>query len=247
MRYQGGHSATTPVDQRAWNVAALRCSLIRLRKAIGTLAILAGAAACARYEPSTEPGISLPKFEKTVWPTTGRPLLDYYTGSPQKGTWSGIHVDADGSVWSYAYERSNASPECNLSEPRRDKAAFYACRYARTRLVAQLSSELVENLSRSALALSEKDRLRADANVNDGGFSGIEVTGYARTDGKAFLVAGCGTPRLYEQVLSKDANEVIELWRRLRRALPKTSRAMACFLLPREVAPGVNGWWVPGP
>lgn len=209
-----------------------------------SLAFVFNALACdARdFKPSPEPGISVFAGKAPAWrngPST--PVFHYRAGDPQTNIWSGLHVDSDGSIWTYVYKPISRGGSCDLG---RREGIDELCLFSDSILAGRLSEERLAKLLRHSAAVKERDRVRYGG-AYDGGFSGIEILGAARADGKAFSLASCGWDPLFEQVVSKDADEIIELWRALRRVLRGVPRPITCVQLPDEVRPGVTSWWFP--
>jgi len=203
-----------------------------------------------RFRWSSEPEISLPSFESRAWNWADQvPVLEYAVGSPQYGRWAGFLLDRDGTVWQFVYPPQDPTDaaRCELSVLPRGTREFSECRYRDSRLIARVSDRLLRQLLKHVASVEDGPRHGDNGVVHDGGFSGIELTGYVRTDGKPLLIAGCGTPRFLEQLASPHAEAIIDLWRRLRRALPRSPFPGACMLALKEVAPGVPGWWIVGP
>lgn len=178
------------------------------------------------------------------WPSAHAPVLleyrSYTRGEHSRYTnvFFGLHIDGDGTVWSFRYP-SAVAPRCDYREITGD-AAREACIYQDSTLMARLSSDLLARLKK---ALVELD----DAPIK---LTGEDVEGALLTVGPAgtrnrrpITVGTCGTPQPF-QLQSPEARVIIDVFRRARRAarLPAPCSAGEHREVTPEIVPGVPAW-----
>jgi hypothetical protein len=190
---------------------------------------------CDRFESSSQPGIELPRFERTFDQSDQSPaLLEYGTGSHQG--WTGVTVRRDGTVWMHG---KDVSQRC-LVLP--SYAEHSECRLRNSRLVARLGTELRDRLIAASDAADPADQRTAERRGFDGGFGTLELP---RTSARQrVVVGGCSASR-NAQLVSKQGEEIVRLFRVLRNAVPAIPEPADCP--PEDVAgqlfPGIVGWW----
>jgi hypothetical protein len=199
---------------------------------------------CERYEPSSEPGISLPRFGRVADAREKRALFYSLSGSAQHGTWSGVYVDTEGDVWQYRRDSVNhGSTDCeNLSS-----LQFFQCLTEGATLVAHLDQATMRALNESLRTIAERDREESDGRTVDGGYTGLIVTGLGTPSGKPIELGTCGgQEKAYSQIATREAEHVIDLyWRLLRGVFKWPTRSLCIGLESTKPRSGVRGWWMP--
>lgn len=218
---------------------AQRANVARTRWGAGLIALsCATLAACDRYEPSSEPGIELPRFERTFEQSDKSPSVLEFSSGSYKGWW-GFSVRRDGTVWAYSQE---VSQRCAKS---REAVERFGCLARGSRLVARLSKERVARLAAASEAAKPEDLKTVDIAGADGGFSELYVV-RPELPGDALIVGLCSASR-YAQLLSKQGDDLVEAFRALRRAVPEPDlpAPWSCPWdnSPRPPLPASFDWW----
>jgi hypothetical protein len=195
---------------------AQRGNVARTRWGVGLIALsCAMLVACDRYEPSSEPGIELPRFERTFEQSDMSPSVLEFSSGSYKGWW-GFSVRRDGTVWTYGQE---VSQRCAKS---REAVERFDCLARGSRLVARLSKERVARLAATSEAARPEDLKTVDIAGADGGFSELYVV-RPELPGDALIVGLCSASR-YAQLLSKQGEDLAGAFHALR-ADPKSHDA----------------------
>jgi hypothetical protein len=218
---------------------AQRGNVARTRWGVGLIALsCAMLVACDRYEPSSEPGIELPRFERMFEQSDMSPSVLEFSSGSYKGWW-GFSVRRDGTVWTYGQE---VSQRCAKS---REAVERFDCLARGSRLVARLSKERVARLAATSEAARPEDLKTVDIAGADGGFSELYVV-RPELPGDALIVGLCSASR-YAQLLSKQGDDLVEAFGALRRAVPEPvlPAPWSCPWnnSPRPPLPASFDWW----
>lgn len=196
--------------------------------------------ACDRYEPSREPGIELPRFERTFEQSDMSPsVLEFRRGSynSYRG-WSGFSVRRDGTVWTYDAHVSQRCADIRSPSARLD------CLSRGSRLAARLNQDLRDNLIVASEAANPVDLETADVTILDGGFATLFLVRPGLPE-DMLPVGQCSATR-YSQLLSKQGEDLLDLYRALRRATPEVPEPWSCPLddgSKPSALPESFDWW----
>jgi hypothetical protein len=114
------------------------------------------------------------------------------------------------------------------------------------KLVARADEATMAELRTHLRAIEDRERVESDAEWRDGSYAGLRLTGEGTRSGRPIEVAACGTPKLYSQLTTKEAERIIDFyWRLLGGALQWTGGSVCMGLPPIDIKPQVRGWWTP--
>jgi hypothetical protein len=205
------------------------------------------APAAQAFLPSSDPDISLTKLGDRNWTARGiLPVVSARSGGLYAGS-EGVHIDADGTVWRFTYpKKPRRSGDCRIESLPRGSTEYLRCLYTDSTLLAVLSATARAELTRAAAAIVDGPRAKQGFRMSDSpGEYVLELAGPGTRDGRPLVLGRC-IPR--EQLLSRDADSIIDLFRRIRRAVPGLALSAGVCRSAQygdEIAPGVRAWFAP--
>ncbi len=197
-----------------------------------------------------DPGIDVSDTGAEDWLTSQRPVLvDFTQGNPTDRSWIGIHIDDDGTVWFYRYQRPGSpASKCDFRSLGSDPRARDACHYANSRLVARLAPDEVTKLRTAVEGMKDEGRIGSQDGGSTHMSAALSLPGYGTASGTEVPVAGCSAYQwAVFQLDSPEARFIIDLFRRLRSSVPLGIAPCGRLMWERlpEIVPGVPGWWTP--
>jgi hypothetical protein len=207
-------------------------------------------AALVTYKPSAEPGIRLTVGGAKAALAGKRVVLTLIRGSSGSGAsqGEGLYVTDDGLVFSYTYELPEDETQpvtpCDIRRFKAGSPELYECLHRSSELRAKLDQAFLSSLLVDLARVAESERVEWPYPIYDGGGARLEVPGRGYK-GSALDLASCGSSNW--QLSSPEASRIINMFRRLRRALGGRWRSVSeCpdyFEARKEIVSGVRAWW----